>query len=76
MTAADVKGICDGAAAFLALFAALAWFRATLIRRGRVLTALQSSLNLLPEIPTCLLLSMLDRTVGEINAGGYPRRAA
>lgn len=41
-----------------------------LIRRGRVLTALKSSLNRLQEIPTCLLLSILDRTVGEINAGG------
>lgn len=40
-----------------------------LVRRGRVLSALRSALNRLPEIPTCLLLYMFDKAVDEINAG-------
>ncbi len=40
-----------------------------LLRRGRAIAALESVLNRLGEVPTCLLLNILDSTVTELNSG-------
>jgi len=40
-----------------------------LLRRGRAIAALESSLNRLAEIPTCLLFRILDTTITELNSG-------
>lgn len=38
-----------------------------LTRRGRPIAALESGLNRLKEVPTCMLLALVDRSVHEIN---------
>ncbi len=44
-----------------------------LMRRDRSLVALETSLNRIDEVPSCLVLRMLDAVVVELNAGQKPR---
>ncbi|MFA7439425.1 MAG: hypothetical protein WCZ66_00470 [Sphingomonadaceae bacterium] len=44
-----------------------------LMRRGRSLVALESSVDRIKEVPSCIVLRMLDEIVGELNAGQKPR---
>ncbi len=44
-----------------------------LMRRDRALVALETCLNRIDEVPSCLVLRMLDAIVNELNAGQKPR---
>lgn len=44
-----------------------------LMRRNRSMVALETSLNRIDEIPSCLVLRMLDAIVNELNEGQKPR---
>jgi len=43
-----------------------------LMRRGRSIAALETTFNRLNEVPSCLLLRILDTIVGELNTGARP----